>query len=114
MAILLDNCVFDLCSIFKNASDNLDAINSWLGEIETSIAEISDVANKTTGSDDILPEPLAEDKLETTTDETEPSTDSATPVAAVSPRSNGNLPDSEDPTSVWRIVIRIVQRIDLN
>ncbi|XP_064080207.1 mucin-2-like isoform X2 [Macrobrachium nipponense] len=114
IAVLLDNCVFDLCSIFKNASGDLDAISSWFSEIETSIAEISDVANKTTGLDDILPEPLVDDELETTSDDAESSTNSVQPVAAVSPRSNGNLADSENPTSVWRVVIRIIQRIDLN
>ncbi|XP_068237476.1 uncharacterized protein [Palaemon carinicauda] len=92
IAVLMENCIFDLCAIFKNTSGNFDAIKSWLDEIETSITEISDAANKITGTD-ILPEPVKDNQPEPSANETGINSDSGL-VKIVFTGSTKNLTNS--------------------
>ncbi|XP_066965164.1 uncharacterized protein [Macrobrachium rosenbergii] len=70
ISVLFDNCVFDICSIYQNTSGNTSAIEEWLGEVQKSVADISDVQNKTTDTD-VLPEILFLDPFSVTTVATE-------------------------------------------
>ncbi|XP_068237663.1 uncharacterized protein [Palaemon carinicauda] len=64
--ILIDNCVYDTCSIYQNTSGNATAIEEWIGQVQATVEDISDIVNKTSDTD-VLPEILFQDPFEVTT-----------------------------------------------
>ncbi|XP_066965489.1 uncharacterized protein [Macrobrachium rosenbergii] len=70
ISVLIDNCVFDTCSIYQNTSGNANVVENWLGEVQASVVDISDVQNKTTDTD-VIPEILFQEPFSVTTKVTE-------------------------------------------
>ncbi|KAK7077698.1 hypothetical protein SK128_014397 [Halocaridina rubra] len=52
---MMADCMFDLCSVYKNTSGDSAALTKYLGEILTSTEEIVDSSEKTTDNDPIPP-----------------------------------------------------------
>ncbi|KAK7082456.1 hypothetical protein SK128_016619, partial [Halocaridina rubra] len=54
---MMNDCMFDLCSVYTNTSGNPEALQEYMGDIMNSTEEIMDNAVKTTDADP-LPPPL--------------------------------------------------------
>ncbi|XP_066965167.1 mucin-2-like [Macrobrachium rosenbergii] len=101
---LIDNCVFDVCSIYQNTSGNASAIEEWLGEVQKSAADISDVQNKTTDTD-VLPEILF----------LEPFNVTETPVVteATEPESSGPPIDKDTYSKREKLMLRLIAEVNI-
>ncbi|XP_064080002.1 mucin-2-like isoform X2 [Macrobrachium nipponense] len=102
---LIDNCVFDVCSIYQNTSGNASAIEEWLGEVRKSAADISDVQNKTTDAD-VPPEILFQDPFVNVTVTT-------VVTEATKPGSSGPLPDKDNYGKREKLILRLVAKVNI-